>query len=87
MLGVTDRPQFLHLLQGGLKHGQTELIDAFKAFDKDGDEHISMSELQVVMTSLGESFSQEEATHACIVLSCPKCCPKLAIRVKKLCSL
>jgi len=39
---------------------ESELIEAFKVFDRDGNGFISAAELRHVMTNLGEKLSDEE---------------------------
>ena len=40
--------------------GEEELKEAFRVFDKDGNELISSAELRHVMTNLGEKLTDEE---------------------------
>ena len=39
---------------------ESELIDAFKVFDNDGDGFISATELRFIMTNLGDKFTDDE---------------------------
>lgn len=39
---------------------EEELTDAFKMFDKDGNDLISANEIRSVMASLGEKLTEEE---------------------------
>lgn len=57
-----DFDEFLSLMarQAGVKDSEQEIIEAFKVFDKNGDGHISKSELQNVLQSIGEKLTEEE---------------------------
>ncbi|KAI7884596.1 EF-hand [Lichtheimia hyalospora FSU 10163] len=43
-------------------HPESDLLDCFKAFDRNGDNLISRDELQHVMTNLGEQLSPNDIT-------------------------
>merc|ERR1712048_659867 len=60
--GTIDFPEFLSLMARKMKDTDTEedLIEAFKAFDRDGSGFISAAELRHVMTNLGEKLTDEE---------------------------
>jgi calmodulin len=60
--GNIDFKEFLGLMARKMRDTDTEeeLIEAFKVFDRDGNGLISSSELQHVMTSLGEKISDGE---------------------------
>ncbi|KAL3874261.1 hypothetical protein ACJMK2_037301 [Sinanodonta woodiana] len=60
--GSVDFTEFLNLMATKTKDSdkETELRNAFKLFDKDGNGFISAIELRHVMTSLGEKLSAEE---------------------------
>mmetsp|Transcript_55553 Transcript_55553/g.162359 ORF Transcript_55553/g.162359 Transcript_55553/m.162359 type:complete len:277 (+) Transcript_55553:113-943(+) len=60
--GTIDFPEFLSLMARKSKDTDTEeeLIEAFKAFDRDGSGFISAAEMRHVMTNLGEKISDEE---------------------------
>ena len=57
--GSIDFPEFLQLISKKIKDTDTvdELREAFKFFDKDGDQLISSRELKMVMQSLDENWS------------------------------
>ena len=60
--GTIDFPEFLNLMARKMKDtdSEEELKEAFKVFDKDGNEFISAAELRHVMTNLGEKLTDEE---------------------------
>mgnify|MGYP003319126910 CR=1 FL=1 len=60
--GKIEFKEFLDLFTKRMKEPDTEndLIEAFKIFDKDGNGTISVKELKNVMSTLGESLSDEE---------------------------
>ena len=60
--GIIDFPKFLTLMARGIKDTDTveELIEAFRAFDKDRTGFISAEEYHHVMTNLGDNLTDEE---------------------------
>ncbi|KAK6170331.1 hypothetical protein SNE40_018745 [Patella caerulea] len=60
--GTIDFSEFLVMMARKLKdiHGQNEIREAFRVFDKDGNGFISAAELRHVMTNLGEKLTDEE---------------------------
>ncbi len=60
--GTIDFPEFLTLMARKIKDTDTEeeLREAFKVFDRDGNQLISAAELRQVMTTLGEKLTDEE---------------------------
>lgn len=60
--GTVDFDEFVEMMIRFMKNidPETEMRDAFKVFDKDGNGYISASELRYVMTNLGERLSEEE---------------------------
>jgi calmodulin len=42
---------------------KSEILEAFKVFDKDGSGKISASELRSIMTDLGEKLTDEEVSE------------------------
>ena len=61
--GTIDFPEFLTMMAGKKKDTDTEegIIEAFRAFDNNGNSFISAAELRYVMTDLGEKLTDEEA--------------------------
>eukprot|EP00918_Siedleckia_nematoides_P002292 GHVU01005215.1.p3 GENE.GHVU01005215.1~~GHVU01005215.1.p3 ORF type:complete len:173 (+),score=34.27 GHVU01005215.1:429-947(+) len=59
--GTIEFVEFLNLMAKKMKDNDTEeeLIEAFKVFDRDGND-ISAAELRHVMTNLGEKLSEDE---------------------------
>lgn len=60
--GTIEFDEFLIMMSRKLKDsdGDAELREAFRVFDKNGDGFISPTELQHVMTNLGEKLTEEE---------------------------
>lgn len=60
--GTIDFPEFLTLMARKIKDTDTEeeLREAFKVFDRDGNQLISAAELRQVRTTLGEKLTDEE---------------------------
>lgn len=60
--GCIEIEEFLQLMDKKLKEQDTEeeLIEAFKAFDKDGDNYISAGDLKEFLNTFGESISDDE---------------------------
>ena len=60
--GTVDFPELLTLLARKMKDQDTEeqLMQAFKIFDKDGVEGISIEDLGRVMVNLGDKLTQLE---------------------------
>ena len=60
--GTTDFPEFLTMMSRKMKDTDTEedIREAFKVFDRDGNQLISAAELRQVMTTLGEKLTDEE---------------------------
>jgi len=61
--GTIDFNEFVKMMSKKTTHvnSESELIEAFKVFDKDGNGFITSQELRHVMTNLGEKITQEEA--------------------------
>lgn len=57
--GTIDFPEFLTLMARKMKaqDSKSEIIEAFKVFDKDGSGKISADELRSIMTDLGEKLT------------------------------
>ena len=60
--GQVDFPEILSLLARKMKDHDTEsqVMDAFKVFDREGNQGISIDDLQRVMANLGDKLSKEE---------------------------
>lgn len=60
--GTVDFAEFLTLMSRRMKakDSQSEILDAFKVFDKDNSGKISVKELREVMTGLGEKLTEGE---------------------------
>ncbi|KAJ8308349.1 hypothetical protein KUTeg_013223 [Tegillarca granosa] len=60
--GTIELDEFFVMMEKELKRTETEedLRDAFKVFDRNGDELISMNELRHILDELGEDLSDEE---------------------------
>lgn len=60
--GTIDFQEFLSLMALKMKETdiEEELIEAFKVFDRDGNGLISAHELRFVMSTSGESLSEED---------------------------
>lgn len=61
--GTIDFTEFVKMMSKKTTHvnSESELIEAFKVFDKDRNEFITSQELRHVMTNLGEKITEEEA--------------------------
>lgn len=60
--GTVDFPEFLVLLVRKMKEasGETEMQEAFKVFDRDGNGMITAAEIRTAMYNLGEKLTDEE---------------------------
>lgn len=60
--GTISFPEFLCMIVRKMRDtdGKEEIMEAFKAFDQDGNGFISASELRGIMLGLGEHLSFEE---------------------------
>lgn len=60
--GTVQFDEFVEMMAKRMQESdpEQEMLDAFKVFDKNGDGHISATELKQVMDSLGEKLSKEE---------------------------
>jgi len=65
MNGTIDFDEFCALMAPQMRSVTTQeaVLEAFKVFDQDENEHISAAELRHVMTNLGEKLSEEEANE------------------------
>ena len=59
--GTIDFAEFLTMMASKMKDADSdeEIRETFKVFDKDGDGLISVDELRLVMTNLGENLREE----------------------------
>mmetsp|Transcript_4610 Transcript_4610/g.6799 ORF Transcript_4610/g.6799 Transcript_4610/m.6799 type:complete len:161 (+) Transcript_4610:86-568(+) len=60
--GIIDFEEFVTLMNQKLKNvdREAEALEAFRVFDKNGDNLISPEELRLVMKNLGEDLTNEE---------------------------
>ncbi|KAI0275835.1 putative calmodulin [Russula aff. rugulosa BPL654] len=60
--GTIDFSEFLTLMARKTRHidSEEEMKEAFNGFDKDGNGFVSVAELRLVMTSIGERLTGEE---------------------------
>jgi calmodulin len=60
--GSIDFPEFLQLMAGKIKDidNENELIEAFKVFDRDGNGLISLQELKITLSLLGNKPLKDE---------------------------
>ena len=60
--GMLDFPDFLTLMSRRIQQDNTEseMVEAFKVFDRDGNGLISTAELRYVMSNLGEDLTDDE---------------------------
>ncbi|XP_077987619.1 neo-calmodulin-like [Glandiceps talaboti] len=60
--GTVEFPEFISMMVKKRSHSdpETDLREAFKVFDRDGNGYISASELRYVMMNLGEKLSDDE---------------------------
>merc|ERR1712226_833182 len=59
--GIVNFPEFLTMMARKAEGGdaQDELIEAFRKFDIDGNDYITVAEFRHVMTNLGEEVTDE----------------------------
>lgn len=58
--GSLDFQEFLEMIVAKMKDPEEELRNAFKFLDKDGNGTVSLEELRVIITQLGDKLSDEE---------------------------
>ena len=60
--GTIEFEEFIGIMDRQVHHGdvEEEILDAFRAFDKDQDGKIAASELAHILKNIGEPLSQEE---------------------------
>lgn len=60
--GKIDFEEFVSLMNRRMKETDTEeeVINAFRVFDKDGNDTISSTELRHIMTTIGDRLTDEE---------------------------
>lgn len=63
--GTIDFAEFLTLMARKMRaqDAKSEILEAFKVFDKDGSGKISADELRSIMTDLGEKLSDDEVAE------------------------
>eukprot|EP01015_Nassula_variabilis_P000838 TRINITY_DN10464_c0_g1_i3.p3 TRINITY_DN10464_c0_g1~~TRINITY_DN10464_c0_g1_i3.p3 ORF type:complete len:165 (-),score=55.12 TRINITY_DN10464_c0_g1_i3:85-579(-) len=61
--GKMDFPEFLRIMEKNMKDvdAEEELLDAFKIFDPGNKGFMDSAELRVIVTKMGEQFTEEEA--------------------------
>ncbi|XP_052097729.1 calmodulin-A-like [Mytilus californianus] len=58
--GKLDFNEFLGMIVDKLNNPETELLNAFKLFDKDGNGFVNVDELKYIVTHLGDQLTDEE---------------------------
>eukprot|EP00761_Pharyngomonas_kirbyi_P014043 gb/GECH01014073.1/.p1 GENE.gb/GECH01014073.1/~~gb/GECH01014073.1/.p1 ORF type:complete len:150 (+),score=52.36 gb/GECH01014073.1/:1-450(+) len=60
--GKVEFEEFLQLMSKNMKNidNEEEIVEAFRAFDKDGNGYISAAELRHIMTTMGDKLSEDE---------------------------
>jgi calmodulin len=60
--GTIDFPEFLSLMNRKFQEADNDdaMGEAFKVFDKNGDGYISAAELKMLLSNLGEKFTEDE---------------------------
>ena len=64
--GIIDFDEFYDMMNKQIEEaaeGETQLIEAFKVFDKDGAGYISAEKLRDVMINLGDILTQKEVNE------------------------
>lgn len=63
--GTIDFPEFLTLMARKMKaqDSKSEIVEAFKVFDKDGSGKICAEELRTIMHDLGEKLTDDEVAE------------------------